>query len=725
MNNQQWFSAKEIAIYTGETPQGINKKATNQQWKSQPRKGKGGGREYHMSSLPSETRQAIAANAMLQETEEVAAARQAAGAIAKSTPAAEKASPSEAALKAAALNGKEADRADAKLEVIRCISQIKALGSLSWADAVTAYNNGSGNVSQSTETHYPKVSLPSFTRWRKALEQQGPAALAGNYGNRRGQSVIDSQPELKAFVIAFITNATSGNHNLLMQACEARFSGSQTQLPSISSLRRWVNNWKTDNAELLMAITAPDQYKNKAMLAHGSADGDIHYLNQRWESDATPADIMCTDGRHSIVGIIDIYSGRAHLLVAKTSKAETVMLCVRHGLLNWGKPDELLVDNGQDFKSKHVERILLSLDINKTHTNPFSGWEKPFIERLFRSFSHNWLELAPGFVGHNVSEREALRARKSFSDRLFKKNSVIEAEMTGAELQTLCNEWINNHYMHQAQKRLGNRSPFQMVTNWREPVPSIDNPAALDLLLAKAPGNDGIRTISKKGISHQGRYYIHPQLAAHPTGTKVQTLCDPADIGRLVVFIQHPKTMEYICTAECPELTGINEQEWAATAKKIQTARVQSAKAAAKAAAKKIGTDDILQEIRNHAAEKTAHIVSLPGPTQGHQTPALSAAADAIKSNTPAARNAQQEQQHQAAMASIKTAMQRPTDDHGNVVIETAKQRYERWLRYHASIENGAELSPQQQGFYNAFKNTPEYEAQHALASGKFAVINL
>jgi hypothetical protein len=54
---KEWFTAQELAGAAGlpTTVQAINAKAKRDDWKHQPRKGRGGGREYHLSSLPLET----------------------------------------------------------------------------------------------------------------------------------------------------------------------------------------------------------------------------------------------------------------------------------------------------------------------------------------------------------------------------------------------------------------------------------------------------------------------------------------------------------------------------------------------------------------------------------------------------------------------------------------------------------------------------------------------
>lgn len=56
-----WFSAADLAGLPGlpGTARNVGEKAKREHWKSQPRAGKGGGREYHWKSLPKETRDHI------------------------------------------------------------------------------------------------------------------------------------------------------------------------------------------------------------------------------------------------------------------------------------------------------------------------------------------------------------------------------------------------------------------------------------------------------------------------------------------------------------------------------------------------------------------------------------------------------------------------------------------------------------------------------------------
>lgn len=52
---QEWFSAQEAADLLSMSKAGLLKKAKTEAWQSRPRQGKGGGKEYHLTSLPPET----------------------------------------------------------------------------------------------------------------------------------------------------------------------------------------------------------------------------------------------------------------------------------------------------------------------------------------------------------------------------------------------------------------------------------------------------------------------------------------------------------------------------------------------------------------------------------------------------------------------------------------------------------------------------------------------
>ncbi|MBN2690561.1 MAG: DUF3486 family protein, partial [Burkholderiaceae bacterium] len=108
-------------------------------------------------------------------------------------------------------------------------------------------------------------------------------------------------------------------------------------------------------------------------------------------------------------------SRRLRYLVARTGTAQGIASLIRRCILDWGVPDTVHTDNGQDYVAVHLKTFLRSLEIQQRLCAPFSPWEKPHIERSMRSMSHDLVELLPGFVGHNVAQRAQIEDRKAFS----------------------------------------------------------------------------------------------------------------------------------------------------------------------------------------------------------------------------------------------------------------------------------------------------------------------
>ena len=72
-----------------------------------------------------------------------------------------------------------------------------------------------------------------------------------------------------------------------------------------------------------------------------------------------------------------------------------------------------------------------------------------------------------------------------------------------------------------------------------------------DIALREAPGNNGFRTVQKRGVLIEGAWFISDELDAY-IGKSVQVRLDQNDMGRIYVFSIDE---EFICVAECPERT--------------------------------------------------------------------------------------------------------------------------------------------------------------------------
>jgi transposase InsO family protein len=400
-------------------------------------------------------------------------------------------------------------------------------------------------------------------RWQERYETQGLAGLAWHYGKNAGRTLLtDEQQE---FVTAMIAAHPRVSVTKIYAGMEARFRDA-AQLPAPHVIYNFARRWKKENKALLLSMTNPDRFRSEYGLALGSAAANIVRLNQLWEADATPGDIMLAEGRHTVIANIDVWSLRARVLVVPTSRAQAIATLLRRCLLEWGVPEVLRTDNGKDFTARHMERLLADLDIERDLLPPFTPEGKPHIERFIGTFSHGIIELLPGYIGHNVAERKDIEARKSFAERLMKKGEVVEVKLTAREFQKICDRWIDAVYMQDVHSSLDGKTPAAMVRSSLTPVRAISDERALDVLLCPAPKDGGVRTVKKKGIEVNRRRYYNLALIGYE-GKQVKVQIDYADIGKAYVFDENG---DYLCTAIDTNWSGISAADVAGHAKAKQ-----------------------------------------------------------------------------------------------------------------------------------------------------------
>lgn len=640
MSARTAYAAAELAGKPGmpSTKRAVNRRAEAEAWPFREEAARGGTRRlYLVEHLPAATRAALAWNqsqVVVQSPEPAGQAGRVEGArLALQSGLDQRAALAhrQASLRQAnALDAKAQLRMDARLAVVKACETYAVQSGLTLNQAriafALAYNDGRIALDPAVHQALSKVSEPSLERWSREIRTRGVTALAGAYGNRAGSSKVDSQPAVREFVIAMLVQYPHARATHVMRGLQARFK--DASLPSNRSLERWIDQWRADNAGTLLALSNPDAWKNKHMVAFGSQSEGITRMNQRWELDSTPADVMLLDGRHSLIGVIDVHPRRPMLLVSKTSKSTAIAALVRRALLAWGVPEIAKTDNGSDYTSNHITRVFTALDVDHQLCPPFQPWHKPHIERFFGTFTRDLVELLAGFIGHSVAERSAIESRKSFADRLMTRGEVVEIRMTSADLQSFCDRWIDRIYLHQPHEGLGQRTPFEVAASSTDEVRSIGDERALDILLAEAPENNGRRTVQKKGIKLDDAWFIAPELEAW-VGRQVQVRYDAIehDLGRVYVF--GGDELQFICLAECPERTGMDRREVAARARLLQKQRVQEERRLLKANAKRVGVDQVVDEILRDRAAAAGKLAQLPRPGTAHASAGLAAAADA------------------------------------------------------------------------------------------------
>jgi putative transposase len=547
-----WFTASELAALAlpglPGTKRGINIQAARESWPHRDRSGRGGGREYPRDALPRETREELAARdvSASAKTQIAAAANAALADI-------------------AGLGGNKRTRAEARLCIVSladayrkraCLDQTPA--DLRFADE---WNAGRIEAEPWLREALPAVSGPSLRRWRISAEQGDTNGLAGRYRQDRATGLIDGNPVFRDFIVALIAHAPHYRPGSVRDAMKARFRG--LEIPSAKTLQRWMNRWREANPRTALQLENPDAARSKFKIAIGDRSEHVVRINQLWESDATPADAQCIDGRHTIVGVIDVFTRRARLVVTPTSKSQAVLATIRKSIVDFGVPETVKTDNGADFTSRWAKSAFAALGIRQDLCTPYDPTQKPHIERFFKTMSHELLEILPGFMGHNVAQAQAIRARVGFAKRLGTGDDLLfQVAMTAQQLQAACDAWLLGKYEMAPHSSLGGKTPREIATENAAHMRPVADVRALDVMLSEP----ALRTVGKKGIA-LARAEFWDEALVPLIGQRVDVLMDAADAGRIVV---RRADGTFVCLATDLSLAGTSRAELAAKATAIQ-----------------------------------------------------------------------------------------------------------------------------------------------------------
>ena len=540
------------------------------------------------------------------------------------------------------------DKARARLAAVRHSDELAAMGlSRTAADkaAAAAYDSGAG---------VSTVSLGAWRRKVRGLPESARVAALLDAPRAGRPSQIDAAMAETLAALAF-HDAEHLTADFALSVLVARHDADV----SVHAVRRWLARWRTRHARALSAVTNPDRHRSHRKPAGGDAAASIVRLNQLWELDSTPADVMCIgpkgsgDGkarRHAIVAVVDIWSRRAKVLVVPTSRATAIAALLRRSLLAWGVPEAVRTDEGRDYTSRHVLGVLADLEIEHRPCLPYTPEAKPFVERFLGTLARGLFAHLPGVTGHDVAQAQAIRGRRSFAARRGKGAAeTFGVALTAEDLQAKCDAWCDDVYARRGHDGLGGMSPFDRARSWTGPIRRIPDERALDALLAEPVTGDPFRTVSKDGIKADGGVYIAPALGSL-IGERVQVRRDPADLGRLAVYLPdpdgpHDALGRFVCVAEDPDRTGIDRAAVAAGMKAAAAAADKHARQWARDLQRTHRPETAMDDVLAHAAVQAGKVVALtdfasPKPGEVHTPPALVEAGRAAVAADKAARSA-------------------------------------------------------------------------------------
>ena len=266
------------------------------------------------------------------------------------------------------------------------------------------------------------------------------------------------------------------------------------------------------------------------------------YPNAMWEIDATKLDLMVkvpvVDGkeewfrkieseeyklvRYALIGVVDRFSGARVYTLAKSDNSYSDVRLLEKAIKRLGMPEMIKGDNGKNYVSKHFQEVLKRLGIEYIAANAYSGDEKPFVERGFRSIQHFAVfENLPGFIGHDVGERNLIenQAVRKSERRSAKQTYLKEEFMWWWEAERVVDGIINHLFADKFEVH-------QVVG---------EVPPNLHYML----GKKYVRKLQLEGVFINGRYYIPDveiwNLAR--VGSEVEVYEEIDDISRVYIKV--------------------------------------------------------------------------------------------------------------------------------------------------------------------------------------------
>ena len=336
-------TAMEIANALGQSKRTINLRAKKECWKFTSVKARGGLiSHYDVQSLPDDIKDALAD---MSNSVNVASKAKAVAAFERHNEeqhkeiAAKKRQQAVASF--AGIHGTAKERAESALYILTLANQSASQSDCKtggWNSFIQAYNNKELEIDPKHYDVKPSISHSTLARWQKQYQENGINGLLPKFGKNKGCGVIDKTPGMRDYCVALIHEYPHIKGARLAELLSMEF-GEEYTLPSEPTCRRWLQIWKEENRTTFLSLVDPSGWQNKHMAAFGSLSASVERINQLWEFDSTPADVMLTDGRYSIVGVIDVFTRRVKVVLKSTSNSEAIALLLRNAILDWGVPE--------------------------------------------------------------------------------------------------------------------------------------------------------------------------------------------------------------------------------------------------------------------------------------------------------------------------------------------------------------------------------------------------
>lgn len=538
------YITQNIVKLLGISQQAISKRSINEHWQSRPRKGRGGGHEWLVESMPEETRLAI----------RTAEERQAL-AICASSEAVPTLSP---VTSSAILDDKRRYKALSKADLIRkyLVWQRKhGFTKTQKKEFIIAYMAGAW---PELKKDLGAVSWKSIERWKLEQDRAGSVlVLADKRGiAHKGRTLLTEQH--RTIILGHVLNPNAPKVGQCVREIQKRCTAADIFEPSEATIRRFVNIYTAECFdELTLWREGKKAWNDKCSISIlrdwslvGVGDiviADGHTLNFETLNPET--------GKPCRMTLLLFYDGASnHPLgweIMPSENTACISAAFRRTCLVLGKfPLVVYLDNGRAFRAKFFKGcddftqagflgLYKDLGCEVIHAWPYHGQSKP-IERFFGTM-HDMEVWMPSYVGNDIAHKPARMKRgEDLHRQLY--NKLGGRPLTLEETHTAVARWFVD-YANRPQfgNHIQGRTPGEVFQAGRGDGLTPTDVQRLILLMMQKE----VRTITKDGFRLNGRLYWHEKLASrrHPVLVRYDDQLSPHEV--LVYTLDG----EHLCTA--------------------------------------------------------------------------------------------------------------------------------------------------------------------------------
>ena len=451
--------------------------------------------------------------------------------------------------------GDERDEANLRsatsLPAIATCSDKKRKAAFEKYDVIKAWEDAKGKISEATFLEYinakkicpVKVTANKLYDWQRKFKKGGLDALVDERDNNKTLKLdaLGLAPLCVELILACggmgkvdITNIYKAlNYHAAKNSLInfEDFQGKRDEIVSYEVVNRFVNNYLNKNKLVKNIILyGEDGAVGRGLPALGISNYAVSTINEVVEIDGSPLDLICNASelceligwqnvstifkdkdefqnyvkewqkRYTIIALIDTYSGVATFHISDSENSLSIARAVAKYIVRYGKPKVIKGDNGKAFKSEYMREVLGTLEIEYKAVRAYSGWLKPYVERNFRALQHSFSANLAGFIGHNISQRQAIEFFRSKKERRLKRG--YKTNLTRLKNLSEVQELMDMY----AEKFLNTRYLERLDTTCAAAYSAkIGDAVYMDALSISARlGGRELKHVHKKGISLDG-----------------------------------------------------------------------------------------------------------------------------------------------------------------------------------------------------------------------------